>query len=44
MASAAAVTRAAVTAVFAVGGLMACVRAVGSGLGWNPGVGRGGES
>jgi len=41
MASAAGVTRAVLTAVVVIGGVFACIRAVGSGLGWNPGIGRG---
>lgn len=40
MASAAGVTRAVLSAVIVVSGILACVRAVGSGLGWNPGIGR----
>lgn len=44
MASAAGITRAVLTAVLVVSGMFACVRAVGSGLGWNPGIGRGGAA
>lgn len=40
MATSASVVRAAITAMVVVGGAFACVRALGSGLGWNPGVGR----
>lgn len=39
-ASAAAVCRIALSAVAVVGGAFACVRALGSGLGWSPGVGK----
>lgn len=41
MASAAGVVRMTLSAVVLVGGLFACVRALGSGLGWDPGIGRG---
>ena len=41
MATAAGITRAVVTAVFAVAGAIACVRILGAGLGWDPGLGKG---
>lgn len=42
MASAASITRTAITAFVILGGVFACIRAIGSGLGWNPAVGRAG--
>lgn len=44
MASAAGMVRMALSAVLVLGGAVACVRAVGSGFGWNPGIGQGSSS
>lgn len=40
MATASTIVNMALSCTFVLGGMFACVRAVGSGLGWNPGVGR----